>query len=195
VGTRKIWRLAKKVNVSRLLSVSLEEVEELNKQALDDYAAFKPNASIYHYKYLLARKDDTTQPEVNRRAIERLLTKEQARKTSWDLRRIKKTPRLGAISKVKVVGSDGSKVTYEGQEEVQKAIMEAIEARYHLSHGSPFLREPLLSAVGLTGTSVAAQQILDGTFRCPEGTDKTTRLLIGAQFLSALTNELVKLAG
>jgi hypothetical protein len=56
--------------------------------------------------------------------------------------------------------------------------MEAIEARYHLSHGSPFLNEPLLSAVGLTGMSMAAQQILDGTFQCPEGTDEIIRLLI-----------------
>ena len=86
VGTRKIRRLAKKVNVTRPLSVSLEEAEELYRQALKDYAAFKPDASVYRYKYLLARKDDTTLPEINRRAVERLLTKEQARKTSRDLR-------------------------------------------------------------------------------------------------------------
>jgi hypothetical protein len=51
VGTRKIRRLARKVNITRLLSVSLEE-EELYKQALDDNAAFKPDASVYRYKYL-----------------------------------------------------------------------------------------------------------------------------------------------
>jgi hypothetical protein len=120
----------------------------------------------------------------------KLLHKEEARRLSGHMKRIKNKPHCGAISKVEVpVLDDEGKprkdangkliiTTHDTQETVEPAIMETIEKRYKLAHQSPFLQEPLLSILGLTGTTDAAKRILDGTFVCPEGLDDTTRLII-----------------
>jgi hypothetical protein len=64
------------------------------------------------------------------------------------------------------------------QAAVEKAIMETIDLRYQLTHSTKFLQDPLLTTVGLMGTSLAAKQILEGTFICPAGVDDMTQLLI-----------------
>ena len=52
---------------------------------------------------------------------------------------------------------------------------------FTLTHDTPPLQEPLRSELDLLGTTEAAQQILEGTYECPEGVDEFTR-----DFLSVL---------
>jgi len=179
IKSTKIRRLAAKLNIPRPLSVSLEEAEELYKQALEEYHVFKPDAAVFRYDFLVSRKDDPKATEEDRKAAERLLSKEKARETSRHLRRIKNNPNLGAISRVEVPSDDGtSSIIHDTQETVEQAIMDSIEKRYRLAYISPFLQEPLRSQLGLTGTSAEAKQILDGTFQCPDEMDETTKTII-----------------
>jgi hypothetical protein len=118
--------------------------------------------------------------EENRKAVQQILNNKKALEVSRRMNRIKNLPHLGAISRVKIPPEiPGGKPKFlEKQEAVEKAIMETIDLCYRLTHSTPFLQDPLLTAVGLTGTLLAAKQILEGTFICPAGVDKTTQLLI-----------------
>jgi hypothetical protein len=142
-------------------------------------APFSSRTQQSRYKFLTASKDDPDKPEEDRKAVDTLLNKEKSRQLSRSLRHIKNQPHLGAISKVEVETTTGSPpTTYDTQATVEQAIMESLDARYHMSHHSQFLQSPLLELIGPTATSPAAQKILDGTFQCPEGVDETTHLMI-----------------
>jgi hypothetical protein len=153
----------------------------LHKEAMDTFYILKPNAPVLRHEFLLAKLDNETQTEENRKAVHQLLNTEKAQEEfSCKLKRIKILPHLGAISRVEIPPETlGGQPTFlDTQEAVEKAIMETIDLHYQLTHSMPFLQDPLVSTIGLTGTSLAAQQILKGTFICPAGVDKTTQLLI-----------------
>jgi hypothetical protein len=180
IASRTIQRLAKKLKVKKPLSCTLEQATVLHKEAMEAYYILKPNAPVLRREFLLAKLDDETQSEENRKAVHQLLNNEKARETSRKMKRIKNLPHLGAISRIEIPPeTPGGRPTFlDTQAAVEKAIMETIDLRYRLTHSTPFLQEPLLATVGLTGTSLAAQQILDGTFICLAGVDETTQLLI-----------------
>jgi hypothetical protein len=141
ISTTNIRRKAAKLKILKPLSVTLEEVESNYKAALDEYALFKPDAAVYRYKFLTARKDDPDKPEEDHKAVDTLLNKEKSHQLSRSLRCIKNQPHLGAISKVEVETTTGSPPTiYDTQATVKQAIMESLDARYRMSHHSQFLQ-------------------------------------------------------
>jgi hypothetical protein len=180
IKSTRLRRLAAKLKVEKPLSVTLEQAHDNFIEALRTYKKYKPDASVFRYDFLSAKRDDPNESEENRKAALKLIEKERARDTSRQLKRVKNAPHLGAISKVEVPSEDADSppTTMDTQDTVEKAIMDAIEERYKLSHQSPFLQDPLLSILGLTGNSTAAQQILDGTFICPDGVDDTTKTIV-----------------
>jgi hypothetical protein len=67
------------------------------------------------------------------------------------------------------------------QDDVEQLTMQMCEARFRLTKNTPPMMEPLRSALGFMGTTVAAQQILAGTYVPPPEVDEHTR-----DFLSEL---------
>ena len=98
IAPRTIQRLAKKLKVEKPLSCTLEEAVVLHKEAMDAYYILKPNAPVLRREFLIAKLDDETQTEDNRKAVHQLLNNEKAREVSCKLKRIKNLPHLGAIS-------------------------------------------------------------------------------------------------
>ena len=93
---------------------------------------------------------------------------------------------LGRIAKAvtgKLANSGVIKVEYQGavcttRLEVETALLTVNAAKYRACEDTPFLNEPLLSEFGLTNDTEATQQVLNGTYQCPEGTDKYAALLL-----------------
>ena len=79
------------------------------------------------------------------------------------------------------VGSDDDYTEYDDQANVERAIIQNNSTHFRLTEGTPAMQEPLLSDLGYFGNMTAAQQILDGTYECPDGMDDYTR-----EFLQSL---------
>ena len=73
---------------------------------------------------------------------------------------------------------DGVSYVSTDKDEIEAALIEEYETKYHLAEASPFLQEPLLSDVGPLALGESANQILNGTYSCPSGVSKYTEKFI-----------------
>ena len=65
------------------------------------------------------------------------------------------------------------------QDDMESAIMDKLDGRFCLTHGSPFLDDsPFSQALGFLGNTDTANQILHGTFVPPASLDPHTSALI-----------------
>ena len=64
------------------------------------------------------------------------------------------------------------------KDNIEKALIVEYDAKYRLANSSPFLKEPLLSALGPMALNANAEKIMNGSFVCPPGVKKHTRRFI-----------------
>lgn len=121
------------------------------------------------------------------RAVSSGLSAEQELKTMLHRERQRKEARIiKAVIRPKAnlgltmiqIPVDGSIKEVSSQQEMEQVLCSELAARFHQASTTPFASEPLLMAVGKLGTEKGAQQILNGTFECPPGTDYWTSRLI-----------------
>ena len=179
-SSRKIRRLARSCGVRTPLSNTLEQAKTKLKEAERYYNKIKPKARTMRDRWLRERTNDDSLPERARKHAARSLKIEQQRNCSRRVKQVLGHKRAGAIAKVEFLNEDGTYSTVDIQEEVEAAIMKNNEARFRLTESTPFMQEPLRSEVGFFGATAAAQQMLDGTYVCPEGTDEFTRHFVDA---------------
>ena len=58
------------------------------------------------------------------------------------------------------------------KKEIEQALIEEYEAKYHLAEASPFLHEPLLSEFGPLALNHNVERVMQGSYVCPENTNK-----------------------
>jgi hypothetical protein len=79
----------------------------------------------------------------------------------------------GAVSKV-ATGKGDSYMEHEDRATVERLIMENNAAHFQLTEDTPPMQDPLLADLGYLADTVAVDQILDGSYVCPPGTDDFT---------------------
>ncbi len=84
---------------------------------------------------------------------------------------------MHSISQLEVPGPNGP-LHITSQQRVEQHLSEALALHFQLTAHSPFLTKPLHYELGLPGTSLAPQAILQGTYQCPAGVDLYTQQLI-----------------
>ena len=73
---------------------------------------------------------------------------------------------------------DGGIIEYEGQSAVEKAIWGEIHNKqFYLGEQAPICKGSMRDAFGYLATTIAARQVLAGTYSYPEGFDQATREL------------------
>ena len=82
--------------------------------------------------------------------------------------------RAGAVGKVGIGEGDEYR-EYEDRATVERLIIENNAARFRLTEDTPPMTEPLLSDLGYLADTPAAEEILQGTYVCPPGTDEYTK--------------------
>jgi len=83
---------------------------------------------------------------------------------------------MSSMSQIEIPGPDGP-LFFNTQQEVEQHLSEALALCFQLTAHSPFLVDPLHYELGLLGTSLAAQAILQGTYQCPAGVNLYTQQL------------------
>jgi len=84
---------------------------------------------------------------------------------------------MHSVSQVDVPGPNGP-LHLTSQQEVKHHLSEALTLQFQLTANSPFLTDPLCYELGLLDTSLAAQAILQGMYRCLADIDFYTQQLI-----------------
>lgn len=171
---RKIKAVAKAVGIESPLSATLAEAERSFRAADDIYKRMKPNAPMMRADFLRERsKDETLSAEARKRA-KTALRHERARDCNRRMKHVLKKNRANSVTTV-VSGEGPCYVEHTDKESVERAIMENNTTKFRLTENTPPMQDPLLSDLGYLADTDAAEQILAGTYECPEGVDEYTR--------------------
>jgi hypothetical protein len=162
------------------LSATLEEALENRKSA-------------YRYEKILAKSTETTRTSwltslCEARAADGNLTKEQELKNMIRTEEQRRNARIicrvngklqsGSVTSVVAPDDNGIWKEVTSKVDMEQALLDENKRRFTHARSTPFLQPPLLQMVGPLGTGPAAEQILNETFRIPEGVDEWAAKLI-----------------
>jgi hypothetical protein len=134
----------------------------------------KPHAPMMREEFLRERTKDTSLPEIARKCAKQQLGHEQQQDNARRMKHIWGKQRAGAVSKVGI-GEGEEYQEDEDQATVERLIIENNAARFWLTEDTPPMSEPLLLDLGYLANTSAAEEILQGTYVCPPGTDEYTQ--------------------
>jgi hypothetical protein len=191
-GSRQVkasWirREAHSLNILNPLCVTLAQAQHNFDTADKEWALLKKrDPDSLRRDFLHDRAANTTgqYSSAAQRAAQQIIHRERTRE---DFRRIRYaigSSRGGAVQQVEVL-EDGVYVEKTDQAEVEAALMDMVAQRFRLTEQTPFMQDPLLSSLGHLGLTATAQDILSGTYECPEEVDEYTKtFLTSLQFPS-----------
>ena len=106
-----------------------------------------------------------------------MMHREWQKRTAKNIKRARGKLNRFATNQVYVT-EDGERRLMTSKRDIEQACINENKARFSQLQGTPFTVEPLLSEIGLLADTEAAQEVLEGTWSPPEGTDIYTRLLL-----------------
>ena len=151
-----------------------------------------PEMRRRHLKSRLKHAKDR-EDEESAAAIIPILHKEENRKRWCRVKPTTGTKRGQAVTSVRVK-TEGEDELYEKEDGVFGQVSKNLADRFRLSFTAPCCKlGPLFDDIGFLGDTEAAQQILEGTYIFPPGTDPATKLVLeeAAHTYSEMTNEEV----
>lgn len=119
--------------------------------------------------------------ERKEKVLKQIKVHEQQRIDARRIKAIRGDTRRSGLTMVDVPQADGTWKTVTDKVGIEKACLEENEARFNQARNTPFMVPPLYDDIGPFGTGPRAQEILDGTYQVPEGTDP-----YAAEFISYL---------
>jgi hypothetical protein len=177
ISSSLVRRKARQLGILCPLSVTLAQAEQLYQEADGAYDEIKKHAHSLRHEFLCDRAVNKSGqvPSDAQKAAQRLLTHERQRNDARHLKRILGKTQGGAISRIEVE-ENGEFVEKTSQAEVEQHTMEMCDSRFHLTQDTPFMQEPLRSALGpLAVHTQAAREIMEGVYQIPPACDEFTR--------------------
>jgi hypothetical protein len=110
---------------------------------------------------------------------EAMIRREAQRRNAAFIRSVNKKTRAGGIRSVLAPHPQtGLDTEMSSKEDIERACLAENERQFRQASNTPFLSDPLAPLVGHMGFGPAAEDILQGTFVAPAGTDEYAALLL-----------------
>jgi hypothetical protein len=188
-----IKRLARRLNQQPLLQCSRTLALNYLHTAHRQYQKAKPNSEDWRDDHLTGLADALAEENNSSRATEmiKMRTIEKQRCMGRSAKNIRGTGGKNPVTKVTYNDPMGAIVTCTEQATIVPACVRSNLKRQLRAIPTPFLQEPLLSYIGYRAELEGADQILDGCFVPPPGTDKYACELIREMEMP----ERIRLAG
>ena len=180
ISTKKLSRMAKTLRIKWNPNRTLDEIHAKLKAAKKAYNRFTPKADEARATFIeglaqaRAQLNDTTQAD----ELRKMRRIEEQRRSARVIKFVNQKLTRGGISSVLAPMEDGTWVEMTTKEDIEQACLDEDERRFNQARDTPFLQEPLFSAVGPLGVGPGADAILNGTFEIPPGTDPYAAKLI-----------------
>ena len=172
VSSSLIKRKAKHCGVLRPLSRSLAKATREMRTAKKKWEEAKSQSPVLCQEFLkvVTKKMSKREKKDEETACRRSIQNDNQVKAHRILKHTLKKQSGELVNKVQVKSATGT-VECCTQETVEQTLMEALTGRFALTNQTPCVQEPLKSLLG-RGDTEATQQILDGTFACPDDVDE-----------------------
>ena len=112
-----------------------------------------------------------------KQAIINIIRKESKRKRWRRVNRTTKEPRGGQVLSVRVQVGDATE-RHDTEDGIFGAVSNHLAERFRLAFSAPCMSGQLFDDIGFIGDTECAQQILEGTYVFPPGTDPATQFLL-----------------
>eukprot|EP00956_Cyclotella_meneghiniana_P026049 scaffold55510_cov37-Cyclotella_meneghiniana.AAC.1 len=157
----------KRCQVRQPFKLSVEEVHARLTECKTQCGYFKVHGSKYRKRHLdrrLAAARDKEDSEAEQRILQ-IIQREKDRafwrRLNWSLGKKRGT----SVGAVQVVDGEGDTTEYRTQKEVQNVIWREVhQKRYHMAEEAPICQGALRGQFGYNATSLAAKQVLAGTY-------------------------------
>ena len=173
-------RAARRCGISRPLSLSLVEIRARLKVCKDKCNYFKKHGHRYRRKHLHTRLENARRrrnEEAEKRIIE-IIAREKQRAHWRRLNYSMAKPKGRSVRVVSVEIPGGGVREVEGQAEVENVLWSNIHnQRFYLGEQAPICKGQMRNAFGYLATTIAARQVLAGTYTYPAEFDTATKEL------------------
>ena len=181
VSARFLMRLSKKVGVN-YVDISNRKLEKLLYEALQTYKQLKKEAKTMRESFLEYLATNLEKEGKGKKAniVRNLKTIEEQRVTFRRLRHLSK--KFGGnlnTTSVIITHPSGQKVEITEKDQMEEEIIRENVKKYHQCEDTcPFLQSPLKELFRNYGETTATTQVMDGTMKVPENSNKLTQLFI-----------------
>ena len=113
------------------------------------------------------------------KVIRRMKVEEDTRHTHRKIK-IATKPFGGAVTRLSIIDEnepEGRRTT-TNQQEIEQALMTEYEYKYRLAYSSPLMQYPLRDELGVSGDTIHAEDVLQGTYVPPPLTSDATRTFL-----------------
>ena len=178
-------RAARRCGISNPLGMSLHEIRARLKVCKEKCNYFRKHGHRFRRKHLRSRLDKARRArnaEAEQRILE-ILEREKQRSYWRRLNFSMKKPkgRSARVVSEESEAGDGEVTEYEGQTAVEQAIWNGIHnKRFYLAEQAPICQGPMREAFGYLATTIAARQVLEGSYNYPADFDEATKELCEA---------------
>ena len=176
ISSSYLRRTARQCGIQNYKVVTLSECKRAKAQAHRAYKNYIKIADRPHFKDdladAIAAEGDTETSTV----VRQLKSQEESRHMHRQIRNSTKEF-MGAPYHMELSNDEGTFISTD-KEEIERALIQEYEAKYHLAEASPFLKEPLLSKFGQLALNRNSERVKNGTYQCPVGVSKYTKCFI-----------------
>jgi hypothetical protein len=167
ISNRKLRRLLLRSDINSVYQKTTPELESELDIAFHAYKKAREDATSWRDEFLtgLAQsrsEDNGTEYEAELKQLRMI----EQQKTPWNIKRMQGKLQRNATTKVFVTDHDGQRMIHK-KEEIEEACIEENISRFSQSEDTPFMQEPLVSALGYLADTQSAEAILRGDFKAP----------------------------
>ena len=171
-------RAARRCGIHNPLRMPLNEVRMRLKECKRKCTYFRKHGNRYRRRHLADRlqKARTAKDDSAEKRILEIIAREKQRSYWRRLNFAVKKPKGRSARIVSEDIGEGEVIEHEGKSAVEQAIWNEIHRkRFYLAEQAPICKGDMRTAFGYLATTVAARQVLEGSYRYPEGFDAATK--------------------
>lgn len=179
ISNCKLRRLLSKTSIQDAYSKSVPELEDALTAAFSDYREARNKAPVWRDEFLtsLAASRAEVKGTEKDAELKQLRSIELQKRVARNIKRMQGKLQRNATLQIIVNDSTGRHVVTD-KEAMEEACIDENLSRFTQSEGTPPMMEPLLSDLGYLGDTTEADEILQGTYQPPAGTDYYAKLFL-----------------
>jgi hypothetical protein len=184
ISVKRIRRWMQKVDLKNAFELTKPEIDDGLTKALQDYKLAKTKAINWRNEFLdslveARAKENGTTSEAEEKSLKQI---ERQRRQARNVKRIRGKGQQNSVNMVYENDEDG-RHERTTKDAIEDACIRENSQRFFQSSNTPFMISPLVDDFGYLADTPAAEQVLNGTYQTPDGTDYYAKLLLDQLYI------------
>ena len=176
INMKYIKRLEKKVGIYGGRHTSLVEAKLTLAKTFTDYWDIKRQADELRITFLQKKAKELAKDKSldDKNVYLQLISREKQRKSARKIKYVLNKVLGGGVTKISLLNHHGQWEEITDKEKIEQGCAIENASKYRQTESTPCMQGQLATDLGYLGDTASAQQILEGTYTPPAGTDQYT---------------------